>query len=181
WGKRDRMFKVLVVGDATVGKTSLVQRYANDSFNRHYKSTVGGQERFTSMTRLYYREASGCVIMFDVTNSSTFSNSHKWKQDLDSKLVLPDGSPVPCLLLANKCDLSPWAVTREEIDRFSKENGFSGWVETSVKENKNINESMRVLIEKMMSSPSGDGSCCSAGSGDYINIKESSPPGWACC
>ena len=42
-GQRDRMFKVLVVGDATVGKTSLVQRYANDSFNRHYKSTVGGE------------------------------------------------------------------------------------------------------------------------------------------
>uniref|UniRef100_A0A3Q3AIQ1 RAB7, member RAS onco family-like 1 n=1 Tax=Gallus gallus TaxID=9031 RepID=A0A3Q3AIQ1_CHICK len=125
-GQRDRMFKVLVVGDATVGKTSLVQRYANDSFNRHYKSTVGvdfalkvvqwsesetvrlqlwdiaGQERFTSMTRLYYREASACVIMFDVTNVSTFSNSQKWKQDLDSKLTLPDGSPVPCLLLANK-------------------------------------------------------------------------------
>lgn len=44
-GHRDRMFKVLVVGDATVGKTSLVQRYANDSFNRHYKSTVGGEPR----------------------------------------------------------------------------------------------------------------------------------------
>ncbi|XP_059723466.1 ras-related protein Rab-7L1 [Haemorhous mexicanus] len=204
-GQRDRMFKVLVVGDATVGKTSLVQRYANDSFNRHYKSTVGvdfalkvvqwsesetvrlqlwdiaGQERFTSMTRLYYREASACLVLFDVTNPSTFSSSHRWKQDLDSKVVLPDGSPVPCLLLANKCDLSPWAVSREEIDRFSKENGFSGWVETSVKENKNINEAMRVLLEKMMSSSSGDGSSCSAGTGDYISIKESSPPGWGCC
>lgn len=39
----DRMFKVLIVGDVTVGKTSLVQRYANDSFNKHYKSTVGGE------------------------------------------------------------------------------------------------------------------------------------------
>ncbi|XP_010085877.1 PREDICTED: ras-related protein Rab-7L1 [Pterocles gutturalis] len=102
------------------------------------------------MTRLYYREASACVIMFDVTNVSTFSNSQKWKQDLDSKLLLPDGSPVPCLLLANKCDLSPWA-------------------------------SMRVLIEKMMSSSTGDGSSSAAGSGDYINIQETSPPGWACC
>lgn len=46
-------------------------------------------------------------------------------------------------ILALQCDLSPWAVTRDEVDRFSKENGFSGWVETSVKENKNINESMR--------------------------------------
>ncbi|XP_039555299.1 ras-related protein Rab-7L1 isoform X2 [Passer montanus] len=142
---------------------------------------IAGQERFTSMTRLYYREASACVIMFDVTNASTFSNSHRWKQDLDSKVVLPDGSAVPCLLLANKCDLSPWAVTRDEIDRFSKENGFAGWVETSVKENKNIHEAMRVLIEKMMSSCTGGGSPCSAGSGDYISIQESSAPGWACC
>lgn len=54
------------------------------------------------MTRLYYREASACIIMFDVTNINTFSNSQKWKQDLDSKLMLPDGNPVPCLLLANK-------------------------------------------------------------------------------
>ncbi|XP_008643041.1 PREDICTED: ras-related protein Rab-7L1 [Corvus brachyrhynchos] len=197
-GQRDRMFKVLVVGGATVGKTSLVQRYANDSFNRHYKSTVGvdfalkvvqwsesetvrlqlwdiaGQERFTSMTRLYYRDASACVIMFDVTNVSTFSNSQKWKQDLDSKLVLPDGSPVPCLLLANK-------VRSLGVLGCGKENVFSGWVETSVKENKNINESMRVLIEKMMSSSTGHGSSSSAGSGDYISIKETSTPGWACC
>uniref|UniRef100_A0A452IJI6 Ras-related protein Rab n=1 Tax=Gopherus agassizii TaxID=38772 RepID=A0A452IJI6_9SAUR len=180
-GHNDHMFKVLIVGDATVGKTSLVQRYANDSFNKHYKSTVGGQERFTSMTRLYYREASACIIMFDVTNFSTFSNSLRWKQDLDSKLTLPDGSLVPCLLLANKCDLSPWAVTREEIDRFSKENGFSGWTETSVKENKNINESMRVLIEKMMASSTGDGDLSVSGRGDYINIKDASPPGWGCC
>ena len=54
------------------------------------------------MTRLYYRDASACVIMFDVTNATTFSNSQKWKQDLDSKLTLPNGKPVPCLLLANK-------------------------------------------------------------------------------
>ncbi|XP_010347282.1 ras-related protein Rab-7L1 isoform X1 [Saimiri boliviensis] len=165
-GSRDHLFKVLVVGDAAVGKTSLVQRYCQDSFSKHYKSTVGvdfalkvlqwsdseivrlqlwdiaGQERFTSMTRLYYRDASACVIMFDVTNATTFSNSQRWKQDLDSKLTLPNGEPVPCLLLANKCDLSPWAVSRDQIDRFSKENGFTGWTETSVKENKNINEAM---------------------------------------
>lgn len=42
-GHHDHMFKVLIIGDVTVGKTSLVQRYANDSFNKHYKSTVGGE------------------------------------------------------------------------------------------------------------------------------------------
>lgn len=44
-GSRDHLFKVLVVGDAAVGKTSLVQRYSQDSFSKHYKSTVGGETR----------------------------------------------------------------------------------------------------------------------------------------
>ncbi|XP_049626945.1 ras-related protein Rab-7L1 isoform X2 [Suncus etruscus] len=179
-GSRDHLFKVLVVGDAAVGKTSLVQRYSQDSFRKHYKSTVGGQERFTSMTRLYYRDASACVIMFDVTNATTFSNSQRWKQDLDSKLTLPNGEPVPCLLLANKCDLSPWAVSRDQVDRFSKENGFTGWTETSVKENKNINEAMRVLIEKMMNNSKEDTISLST-QGNYINIESKSSSGWACC
>ncbi|XP_035933129.1 ras-related protein Rab-7L1 isoform X2 [Halichoerus grypus] len=178
-GGRDHLFKVLVVGDAAVGKTSLVQRYSQDSFSKHYKSTVGGQERFTSMTRLYYRDASACVIMFDVTNATTFSNSQRWKQDLDSKLTLPNGEPVPCLLLANKCDLSPWAVSRDQVDRFSKENGFTGWTETSVKENKNINEAMRVLIEKMMSNSREDMSLSTQG--DYINLQTKPSSSWACC
>ncbi|XP_006887982.1 PREDICTED: ras-related protein Rab-7L1 isoform X2 [Elephantulus edwardii] len=178
-GSRDHLFKVLVVGDAAVGKTSLVQRYSQDSFSKHYKSTVGGQERFTSMTRLYYRDASACVIMFDVTNATTFSNSQRWKQDLDSKLTLPSGDPVPCLLLANKCDLSPWAMSRDQIDRFSKENGFTGWTETSVKENKNINEAMRVLLEKMMSNSREDVSLSTQG--DYINLQAKSSSSWTCC
>ncbi|XP_039225398.1 ras-related protein Rab-7L1 isoform X2 [Crotalus tigris] len=181
-GHHDHMFKVLIIGDATVGKTSLVQRYANDSFNKHYKSTVGGQERFTSMTRLYYKEASACVVMFDVTNFSTFTSCQKWKQDLDSKVKLQDGSPVPCLLLANKSDLYPWAMTREEIDQFSKENGFTGWTETSVKENKNVNESMRVLVEKMMATTwLGDNDMSVSGHGDYINLKDGSTSNWGCC
>ncbi|MGH0173088.1 UNVERIFIED_CONTAM: hypothetical protein FKN15_064420 [Acipenser sinensis] len=179
-GNRDYLFKVLVIGDREVGKTSLVQRYVNDKFSKHYKSTVGvdfavkviqrsdtetvrlqlwdiaGQERFASMTRIYYKEASGCFIMFDVMNPTTLNNSLKWKQDLDSKVMRADGSPVPCMLLANKCDLSPWEVTHESIDQFSIKNGFAGWVETSAKDNKNINEAASALIEKMMMQPSVD-------------------------
>ncbi|XP_069489268.1 ras-related protein Rab-7L1 isoform X2 [Ambystoma mexicanum] len=199
----DHLFKVLIVGDVTVGKTSLVQRYANNTFSKNYKSTVGvdfalkvlqwsasetvrlqlwdiaGQERFTSMTRLYYREAAACVIMFDVTNKASFLNSQKWKEDLDNKVVLSNGTPVPCILLANKCDLSPWAVTKEEIDLFSKENMFIGWTETSVKENRNINESMNVLVAKMMDN--GEGVAALSGNGDYINLQLVPTPGYGCC
>ncbi len=61
-----------------------------------------GQERFGNMTRVYYKEAVGAFIVFDVTRPSTFEAVQKWKTDLDSKVQLPDGSPVPCVLLANK-------------------------------------------------------------------------------
>uniref|UniRef100_A0A4W3GK31 RAB29, member RAS onco family n=1 Tax=Callorhinchus milii TaxID=7868 RepID=A0A4W3GK31_CALMI len=109
---------------------------------------IAGQERFTSMTRLYYRQAGACIIMFDVTNVTTFWNCLKWKHDLDGKVTLMDGSPVPCVLLANKSDLAEWAVTKEEIERFSKQNHFVGWIETSVKENKNINRAMRYIVSR---------------------------------
>lgn len=54
------------------------------------------------MTRLYYKGAMGCIVMFDVTNSTSFQNCHYWKQDLDNKTMLPNGRPIPCILLANK-------------------------------------------------------------------------------
>ena len=54
------------------------------------------------MTRVYYKDAHACIIMFDLTQRSTFLNALKWKKDLDSKCTLADGSPVPCILLANK-------------------------------------------------------------------------------
>lgn len=63
---------------------------------------IAGQERFGNMTRVYYKEAVGAFIVFDVTRSGTFDCVSKWKEDLDSKVQLPDGSPIPCILLANK-------------------------------------------------------------------------------
>lgn len=61
-----------------------------------------GQERFYNMTRVYYKDAVGCFIVFDVTRASTFEAVIRWKADLDSKVSLPDGSRIPCVLLANK-------------------------------------------------------------------------------
>uniref|UniRef100_A0A4W3GKW6 RAB29, member RAS onco family n=1 Tax=Callorhinchus milii TaxID=7868 RepID=A0A4W3GKW6_CALMI len=108
---------------------------------------IAGQERFTSMTRLYYRQAGACIIMFDVTNVTTFWNCLKWKHDLDGKVTLMDGSPVPCVLLANKVKIkcSNSSPSNVLIERFSKQNHFVGWIETSVKENKNINRAMRYV------------------------------------
>jgi Ras-related protein Rab-32 len=63
---------------------------------------IAGQERFGSMMRVYYKEAVGCIIVFDVTRRTTFEAVSKWKADLDKKVELPNGNRVPCILLANK-------------------------------------------------------------------------------
>ena len=86
---------------------------------------IAGQERFGNMTRVYYREAVGAFVVFDVTRVATFEAVQKWKNDIDSKVrtcvhsfflgltawlqvtLPPDDRPIPVVLLANKCDLSP--------------------------------------------------------------------------
>ncbi|XP_037337178.1 ras-related protein Rab-7L1-like [Pungitius pungitius] len=175
----EHLLKILIVGDGNVGKSSFVHRYVNGQFNKTYKMTMGvdysvkvllwsdkekvtlqiwdiaGQERFISMNRIYYKGALGCVVMFDVTNSASFLSCRHWKQDLDNKAMLPDGNSIPCILLANKCDLAQRVVSGDSIDRFSKANGFVSWMEVSVKENKNIGEAMRILVQEMLTAQSG--------------------------
>ncbi|XP_070557544.1 ras-related protein Rab-7L1-like [Ptychodera flava] len=172
----ERLFKVLIIGDATVGKTSFVQRYVNDSYRREYKTTIGvdfalkviqisdsetvrlqlwdiaGQERFSSMTRVYYKDAAACVIMFDITGKKTFQNITKWKRDLDSKVSLPDGQPVPCLLIANKSDLPDRPVSEDEIEQLAKDSDFIGWTEMSVKDGTNVQEAMKFLLDEILAS-----------------------------
>ncbi|XP_062283496.1 ras-related protein Rab-7L1-like [Scomber scombrus] len=171
----EHLMKILIVGNASVGKSAFVHRYVKGKFNKTYKMTVGvefsvkvlqlsekehvrlqlwdiaGLERFISMTRVYYKGALGCVVMFDVTNTSSFLNCRSWKQDLDNKALLPNGESIPCILLANKCDLPERAVSADSIDEFSKANGFVTWMETSVKENQNVAESMRRLVQEILS------------------------------
>jgi Ras-related protein Rab-32 len=131
---------------------------------------IAGQERFGNMTRVYYKDAVGCFIVFDVTRGSTFDAVAKWKTDLDNKVQLPDGNPVPCVLLANKvpvsrhnestavrtlsifqCDMHREGLVNnaEEMDTFCREKGFTKWFETSAKENINIETSARFLISEV--------------------------------
>ncbi|PNI57159.1 RAB38 isoform 3, partial [Pan troglodytes] len=111
-----------------------------------------GQERFGNMTRVYYREAMGAFIVFDVTRPATFEAVAKWKNDLDSKLSLPNGKPVSVVLLANKCDQGKDVLMNNglKMDQFCKEHGFVGWFETSAKENINIDEASRCLVKHIL-------------------------------
>ncbi|XP_017793570.1 PREDICTED: ras-related protein Rab-32 isoform X4 [Habropoda laboriosa] len=185
--KREHLYKILVIGELGAGKTSIIKRYVHQFFSQHYRATIGvdfalkvlnwdphtiirlqlwdiaGQERFGNMTRVYYKEAVGAFIVFDVTRSATLDAVVKWKQDLDSKVQLPDGSPIPCVLLANKCDQQKEGLvnTPAKMDEYCKEKNFSGWFETSAKENINIEEAARFLVNKILQNDQlmkGDGS-----------------------
>jgi len=171
------LYKVLVVGDIGTGKTSIIKRYVHDIFSQHYKSTIGvdfalksinlnentlvkiqlwdiaGQERFGNMTRVYYREAVGAFIVYDVTRVSTFEAVLKWKHDIDSKIVLPNTDTcIPVVLLANKCDLvkADFIQEQNEMKKFCEENGFIGWFETSAKDDIGIDDAANCLINTIM-------------------------------
>ena len=66
-------------------------------------SSLNGSTNF----RVYYKDAVGAFLVFDVTRSDSFHAVEKWKVDLDSKVLLPDGRPIPCVLLGNKSDVDP--------------------------------------------------------------------------
>lgn len=86
------------------------------------------------MSRVYYKEAMGAVVVFDITNSCTLEAASEWKQDLDTKVRLDSGQPIPAVLLANKCDLTGRdGALVSSLDNFCKDNSFLGWFETSAK------------------------------------------------
>uniref|UniRef100_F6R0U8 Ras-related protein Rab n=2 Tax=Ciona intestinalis TaxID=7719 RepID=F6R0U8_CIOIN len=174
--RKEYLFKVLVIGELGVGKTSVIKRYVHQIFSQHYRATIGvdfalkvvhwdgetlirlqlwdiaGQERFGNMTRVYYREAVGAFIVFDATRASTFEAVNKWKNDLDNKVTLPDGRNIPTVLLGNKIDQMRGGLlsNKQQMDNYCDEKGFVAWFETSAKANINIDEAAKYLIDKIL-------------------------------
>jgi len=125
-GKTDAIYKVIVIGDPAVGKTSLLTEFATNQFEEKYLPTVGvsilkepieledmnatvtlmfwdiaGQPQFYMLHRPYFNGADGILLVFDTTRSSTFSNVNNWY----SSAVKYGLSGVPRILIGNKVDL----------------------------------------------------------------------------
>jgi len=117
---------------------------------------VAGQERFSEMTRVYYKEAVAVLVFFDVTaGEKSMRSTINWKNDVDKKVYLPDGSPVPCILVGNKLDLVQDGVmgelSEELLSDFVMKNGYEQHFLTSAKDGTNVNEAMNFLIAKAVS------------------------------
>ncbi|XP_070332816.1 ras-related protein Rab-3C isoform X4 [Odocoileus virginianus] len=129
----DYMFKLLIIGNSSVGKTSFLFRYADDSFTSAFVSTVGidfkvktvfknekriklqiwdtaGQERYRTITTAYYRGAMGFILMYDITNEESFNAVQDWSTQI--KTYSWDNAQV--ILVGNKCDMEDERVISTE-------------------------------------------------------------------
>ena len=104
---------------------------------------------FCAIARVYYKDALGAMLVYDMSRPSTLETIPKWKKEIDAKVTLY-GNALPVILCANKCDIETATVNEAEMDAFCKEHGFIGWFETSAKENINIHESAKSLVENIL-------------------------------
>jgi Ras-related protein Rab-7A len=168
-------YKIVIIGDCNVGKTSLMRRYVNNSYTEQYKSTIGidfltkniklnnkiaelqiwdtaGSERFYSVSSSFYRGTDACVIVFDLTNINSFNNLEKWIDDFILNCAPKDIDNFPFVIIGNKSDLviDNRKISFNSIRRFC-ENKNIKYFETSSKLNSNIESSFNYLINKMIS------------------------------
>ena len=136
----DFLFKMLLIGNSGVGKSCLLVRYAENSFNENFFNTIGvdfkiktisldnqniklqiwdtaGQERFRTLTASYYRGAHGIIVVYDVTDRDTFENVRQWMQEIDKFAT----DNVCKVIVGNKCDLDESRkVSTEEGEELAK-------------------------------------------------------------
>merc|ERR1712159_581852 len=165
-------FKLVLLGDSAVGKSSLVLRFVRGQFFEHQESTIGaafltqtvcaedrtikfeiwdtaGQERYHSLAPMYYRGAAAAVVVYDITNADSFARAKSWVKELQRQ-----GSPSIVIALAgNKCDLaSKRKVESSEASEYAKDNGLF-FMETSAKTALNVEELFKAIAKKLPKDP----------------------------
>lgn len=163
-----KTYKIIVVGDSGVGKTSLMSRFADDTFSHSYISTIGvdfrmktvhhdgkkvklqiwdtaGQERFRTITSAYYRGANGIMLVYAVNDKESFEHVEDWLIEIDR---YADDTLPPTLLVANKCDVENPEVTTESGESMSKLHNLP-FIETSAKSATNVDSAFITLVRSM--------------------------------
>ncbi|XP_023118212.1 ras-related protein Rab-42b [Amphiprion ocellaris] len=165
-------FRIIMLGDSTVGKSSMLKRYTEDLFLESINQTVGvdfyvhflevepgvrvklqfwdtaGQERFRSVTRSYYRNSVGGLLVFDMTNRASFDHIKEWHAEVCER-VQPH--KVLFILVGQKSDRDAHkerVVSREEAEKLAGQLGMP-YVEASAKSGQNVRESFELLTRRI--------------------------------
>ncbi|KAM9468174.1 ras-related protein Rab-19 isoform 1-T2 [Clarias gariepinus] len=166
----DFLFKIILIGDTDVGKTSVIQRFKTGSFSERQQSTIGvdfivrtlniqgrkvkmqvwdtaGQERFRTITQSYYRSAHAAMITYDITRKSTFNSVPQWIQEMEQY----GAANVLLALIGNKCDLeSERQVEFKEACALANQKGIVVALETSAKEAQNVDQAFTVMAHELL-------------------------------
>ena len=164
----DHIFKVLIIGDSSVGKSNILLRFSDNIFHDTFLPTIGvdfkirnvkldthtvklniwdtaGQERFKTITSTYYKGAHGIILVYDITDRESFNNIGNWLNEVKKHA----GGQVVKLLVGNKCDLEEERVVSSvEGKEFADGLGI-GFLETSAKQRINIDESFMTLTKQV--------------------------------
>lgn len=198
----ERNFKVVLLGEGRVGKTSLVLRYCTNTFNDKHVQTIqasyqtkrlnidnqrvnlavwdtAGQERFHALGPIYYRDANGALLVYDITDMDSFVRVQNWVKELRKML----GTDIVLAIAGNKCDLERnRVVPLDKAESYAQSVGAKHF-STSAKLNKGVNELFLDLAKRMLDSAGPSGPTTNQKKGlafeDDNNNKGASNPG--CC
>lgn len=160
--------KLILLGDLGVGKSSLLSRFASNAFMGNIKATVAveylvqvitvndrtvklqiwdtaGQEQYRAISKSYYKSIAGVVMVYDITNRSSFENIREWVRDVQQET----SQNVSYILLGNKGDLEGRVVSTEEGTQLAIDLGMK-FLETSAKDSSNINVAFHQLTSDIL-------------------------------
>ena len=171
-----KVIRISMLGDAAVGKTSIINVFLGIEFSTTVLSNIGvekqnkkmkmkdgnemkiiiwdtaGQERFHSIATSTIKNSQGIALCFDVTNKTSFDSLTIWLKD-----IREINQNIPIILFGNKCDLIEKRVIEDdEAENFAKKNQME-YFETSAKENINVEEGLRKIIELAYEKTGGAG------------------------
>merc|ERR1712010_301227 len=172
------LLKVIILGDSSVGKTSLMNMYVNRKFNNQYKATIGadfltkevmvthngdqrlvtmqiwdtaGQERFQSLGVAFYRGADCCVLVYDVNTAKTFENLDNWRDEFLIQAGPRDPENFPFVVLGNKIDLdNQRVVPHKRAAAWCQSKGNIPYFETSAKEAINVEQAFQTIAKNAL-------------------------------
>ena len=181
--------KIVILGNICVGKTCILNRFADNSFGDQYQPTIGldyrvkqmllsnkktvkiqiwdtsGEERFLSLTKNFFKGANGALIVYDITNRKSFEDVERWVESIKENI---DVKTLSIVIAANKVDMEKErVVSKEEGEKIASNEKFK-FYETSAKSAVNINDIFQHMTEEMYMMRKGS----SEGKEDNIKIKK---------
>ncbi|KAF4076368.1 hypothetical protein AMELA_G00213540 [Ameiurus melas] len=164
--------KILIIGESGVGKSSLLLRFTDDTFDPELSATIGvdfkvktitvdgnraklaiwdtaGQERFRTLTPSYYRGAQGVILVYDVTKRDSFTKLENWLSELETYCTRND---LVKMLIGNKIDKDNREMDRNEGLKFARKHSML-FIEASAKTRDGVQCAFEELVEKILQTP----------------------------